>query len=402
MSNSNLVNYVKISPNSNNPRNNSIKKITIHHMAGNLSVEKCGELFSSASREASSNYGIDSDGRVGMYVEECNRSWASSSPLNDNQAITIEVANDICGGNWHVSDAAFDKLIDLCVDICQRNGIESLNFTGDSSGNLTMHRYFAATACPGDYLAGRFPDIADEVNRRLRGETSTDSSSNSSSDLYRVRSSWDDIAGQKGAFKEIDNAKKCAEKNAYNVYDANGNCIYPSDSAVTESTKEPDPAPQPEYNPDILVQVNIGGSSGWLGQMRGSQSDMSNEATGYAGVAGRTIEAVAIQLENAPFILKYAVHTIANGSLGTVSSDDYNLNDSTNGYAGIIGNEIDALIIWLEDTDEYDVEYQVQLLDGRRLSNVYGRNANWGDDIHGYAGIFGKQIERITARIIKK
>ena len=89
MSNSSLVNYTKISPNSNNPRNNKIKKITIHHMAGNLSVESCGNVFQ--NREASSNYGIDSNGRVGMYVEEKNRSWCSSNAANDNQAITIEV-----------------------------------------------------------------------------------------------------------------------------------------------------------------------------------------------------------------------------------------------------------------------------------------------------------------------
>ena len=167
MSYSPLTDVVILSPNCNIPRNNTIQKITIHHMAGNLSVERCGETFLPESREASANYGIDSDGRVGCYVEEENRAWTSSSPDNDHQAITIEVANDEIGGDWHVSDAAFDKLIDLCVDICQRNGIERLNFTGDASGNLTMHSYFTATACPGPYLASRFPDIERLVNERL-------------------------------------------------------------------------------------------------------------------------------------------------------------------------------------------------------------------------------------------
>ena len=112
MSNSSLVNYTKISPYKNSPRNNKIKKITIHHMSGKLSVETCGNIFQ--NRKASSNYGIDSNGRVGMYVEEKDRAWTSSSPSNDNQAVTIEVAND--GGpstNWHVSDKALAKLIDL-------------------------------------------------------------------------------------------------------------------------------------------------------------------------------------------------------------------------------------------------------------------------------------------------
>lgn len=167
MSNSPLVSYTKISPNSNNPRNKPITKITIHHMAGNLSIESCGNIFAKASRKASSNYGIGSDGRIGMYVEEKNRSWCSSSAANDNQAITIEVANDGGAPNWHVSDKALASLIDLCTDICRRNGIVRLNFTGDASGNLTQHNYFAATACPGPYLKSKFQYIADEVNKRL-------------------------------------------------------------------------------------------------------------------------------------------------------------------------------------------------------------------------------------------
>lgn len=167
MSNSPLVSYTKISPNSNNPRNKPITKITIHHMAGNLSIESCGNIFAKASRKASSNYGIGSDGRIGMYVEEKNRSWCSSSAANDNQAITIEVANDGGAPNWHVSDKALASLIDLCTDICLRNGIARLNFTGDASGNLTQHNYFAATACPGPYLKSKFQYIADEVNKRL-------------------------------------------------------------------------------------------------------------------------------------------------------------------------------------------------------------------------------------------
>ena len=173
--NSPLVDYVKISPNSTNPRNQPISVITIHHMAGNLSVEACGNVFSTTDRQASSNYGIGSDGRVGMYVEEANRSWCSSNRENDHKAITIEVANDDTNsGNWHVSDAALSKLIDLCVDICQRNGIPRLNFTGDKTGNLTMHKWFTPTQCPGPYLESKFPYIAEQVNLRLAGTSSNE------------------------------------------------------------------------------------------------------------------------------------------------------------------------------------------------------------------------------------
>ena len=166
MSNSSLVCYTKISPHRTSPRNHKIDKITLHHMASSASIERCGEIFQ--SRQASTNYGIGTDGRVGMYVEEKDRSWASANAANDHRAVTIELAND--GGastNWHVSDTTIEKCIELCVDICQRNDIPYLNFTGDKSGNLTMHKWFYATACPGPYLESKFRYIADEVNKRL-------------------------------------------------------------------------------------------------------------------------------------------------------------------------------------------------------------------------------------------
>ena len=194
MSNSPLVDFTLISPNSTNPRKSKIKKITIHHMAGNLSVESCGNVFQNKSRKASSNYGIGTDGRVGLYVDEKNRAWTSSNADNDNQAVTIEVANDSRSPDWHVSDKALAKLIDLCVDICKRNGIEKLNFTGDKSGNLTMHKYFTATACPGPYLESKFPYIANEVNKRLENVEQPATQNK----LYRV---------QCGAFRNRNNAE---------------------------------------------------------------------------------------------------------------------------------------------------------------------------------------------------
>ena len=178
--NSSLVNYTRISPNKNTTRVHSthnpkgvIDKITIHHCAGKLSVESIGNVFAGADREASANYGIGLDGRVGMYVEEKHRAWTSCSAANDYRAVTIEVANDQTGGNWHVSDKVLNKLVDLCVDICKRNGIKKLNYTGDKNGNLTMHKWFAATVCPGPYLESKFPWIAEQVNKKLSATTST-------------------------------------------------------------------------------------------------------------------------------------------------------------------------------------------------------------------------------------
>lgn len=166
MSNSSLVDYVKISPNKDIMTNKVIKKITIHHMAGNLSVETCGNVFQKKGG-VSTNYGIGTDGRVGLYVDEKDRSFASANRDNDAQAVTMEVANDVIGGNWHVSDKALAKTIELCADICKRNGIEKLIWTGDKTGNLTVHRFFIATACPGEYLMSKMQYIADEVNKLL-------------------------------------------------------------------------------------------------------------------------------------------------------------------------------------------------------------------------------------------
>lgn len=175
MSNSSLVSYTRISPNKTTPRNHKIDTITIHCMAGDLSVESCGNLFAKSSRQASSNYGIDSDGRIAMYVEEKDRSWCSSNKSNDHRAVTIEVAND--GGaetGWHISDKAYNALIALLVDICKRNDIEKLLWKADKSligkvdkQNMTVHRWFAAKACPGDYLYNLHGQIAKEVNEIL-------------------------------------------------------------------------------------------------------------------------------------------------------------------------------------------------------------------------------------------
>ncbi|MFI3325428.1 MAG: N-acetylmuramoyl-L-alanine amidase [Clostridia bacterium] len=190
MSNSNLVTYTKISPYKSSPRTNTIKKITIHHMAGNLSAETCGNVFQSS--KSSANYGVDGSGNVGMYVEESDRSWASSSPTNDHQAVTIEVAN--CGGspNWEISDTALEKTIDLCVDICERNGIEKLNYTSDNTGNLTRHNMFANTTCPGPYLQSQFDYIAQAVNARLSGEVIKEETSSETLEiqLVEVDGSW--------------------------------------------------------------------------------------------------------------------------------------------------------------------------------------------------------------------
>ena len=171
MSNSNLIVYTQISPNRNSPRNQPISKITIHHMAGNMTLQSFGAMVAKTSRQMSSNYAIDSQGNRGLYCPESDRSWCSSSPWNDHRAVTIEVANDGGAPDWHVSDAAIDSLIELCVDICKRNGMTKLEYTGDQTGSLTTHRMFAATECPGPYLLSKIPYIAQQVTAQLQNDT---------------------------------------------------------------------------------------------------------------------------------------------------------------------------------------------------------------------------------------
>lgn len=168
MSNSNLVSYTRPSPNCSSRDGHKIERISIHHMAGNLSVETCGNVFANPERKASSQYGIDTIGRVGLYVDEAKRSWCTSSKYNDQRAVTIEVANSTIGGNWECSDAAINTLIMLCIDICKRNGIPKLVYTGDpNTGNLTIHSMYAATLCPGPYLKTKLEYITNAVNKAL-------------------------------------------------------------------------------------------------------------------------------------------------------------------------------------------------------------------------------------------
>lgn len=226
MSNSSLVNYTKISPNKTSPRNHTIDTITIHCMAGNLSVETCGDVFAPTSRQASSNYGIGSDGRIGMYVEEKDRSWCSSSSSNDHRAVTIEVAND--GGEdtgWHVSDKAYNALINLVTDICKRNGIKKLLWKGDKSligqvdkQNMTVHRWFAAKACPGDYLYNKHSDIANKVNAKL-GATTEDPVTTS----YLVRVTADALNIRSGPGTSYAITGCIRDKGVYTIVQTSGN-----------------------------------------------------------------------------------------------------------------------------------------------------------------------------------
>ena len=170
--NSPLIVHTNLSPNYNK-RRKKIDTITPHVIVGHASLKSLGQWFAKRSAQCSSNYGIDDAGSIGMFVEEKNRSWCTSSPANDHRAITIEIASD-ASHPYAITHGAQQGLINLCVDVCKRNNIPKLLWKADKNligkidqQNISVHRWFAAKACPGDYVYNRLGQIADEVNKIL-------------------------------------------------------------------------------------------------------------------------------------------------------------------------------------------------------------------------------------------
>lgn len=179
--NSSLVSYTLLSPNNSGTRTHAIDRITPHCVVGQCSVETLGALFAQSSRQASCQYGIGADGRIGLYVPESKRSWCSSSNANDQRAVTIECASDTTAP-YAFRDVVYQSLIKLCVDICKRNGKTKLIWFGDKAKTLaytpasnemilTVHRWFANKSCPGDWMYARMGDLASKVTAQLQGST---------------------------------------------------------------------------------------------------------------------------------------------------------------------------------------------------------------------------------------
>lgn len=290
MSNSSLAVYTKISPNSE-PRVYPITKITIHHMAGNSTIEGCGDWFAKSSTKASANYGIGTDGRIALYVDEQNRAWTSSDWENDHRAVTIEVANDGGKPDWHVSDKALASLINLCVDICKRNGIEKLNYTGDKNGNLTRHNMFIATTCPGPYLQSKFPYIAEEVNKRL---------SATPKNLYRVT---------------IEGLTKSQADNLAQTYtntDVTVRVEAMNEAKPTPIVPEPTPVvPDTPWTPSVGDIVMFNG---------GTHYSNANAATGSKAVAGQARISKIVSSAKHPYSL---IRTGKTGPYGWVDAGTF-------------------------------------------------------------------------------
>ena len=208
--NSPLVSCTKLSPNHSGQRTHAIDRITPHCVVGQLSAEAIGNTFASTVKQASCNYGIGVDGQVVMCCEEKNRSWCSSSRENDQRAVTIECASDV-SHPYAFNSIVYDKLIELCVDICKRNGKKKLLWFGNKTNALkykpksdemviTVHRWFANKSCPGDWLYNRLGDVAAKVTSKLNDKPTSDSNvakvnvgPHDMLELYKVKVSINDL-----------------------------------------------------------------------------------------------------------------------------------------------------------------------------------------------------------------
>lgn len=326
MSNSSLVTYTKLSPNCNKPRNHAIDTITIHVFVGQVTAEEgCNAkkfVKYNPFTGSSCNYVVGHDGSIGLCVEEANRSWCTSNRANDHRAITIEVASDTTHP-YVVTNKAYDALIKLVADICERNNIKRLLWRGDKKlkgkveqQNMTVHRWYANKACPGEYLYSRHSDIAAKVNKLLGVEEN---------DLHVTYKAY--------AGKWWSEIVDCNDDNSY----------------------------------------------------------------GYAGVQGKNMTSLMAKADKGT--LRYRVHLQKeNRWLGWVTG--YDAKDKRNGYAGNIGQAIDAVQMELTGADGYEIQYRVSPASSKGWYGWCTGLTNAAGD--GYAGVFGKPIDCIQMKVVKK
>nr|DAV05939.1 MAG TPA: N-acetylmuramoyl-L-alanine amidase [Caudoviricetes sp.] len=319
MSNSKLVNYTKLSPNHSGARTHSIDRITPHCVVGQCSVETLGNIFMDADREASCNYGIGADGRVLLCVDEENRSWCSSSNSNDQRAVTIECASEL-KHPYAFNEKVYNKLVELCVDICKRNGKKKLLWINDKNKALnystksdemllTVHRWFDDKACPGDWLYNRLGNLAKSVTEQLGGKVEKPTLT------YRVYADgkW---------YSEVKGLSNVAGRKKQAI------------SAVAVKVSKG----------DIRYRVHLLNGD-WLPWVDGY--DIKDDINGYAGIKGKVIDGLQVEFEG---VGDYkATYRVRMQGEKRFLGWQYNGEKDTkqDGYAGIIGGKIDGLQITL-------------------------------------------------------
>lgn len=318
MSNSKLVNYTKLSPNHSGTRTHSIDRITPHCVVGQCSVETLGSIFASASKEASCNYGIGHDGRVLLCVDEGNRSWCSSSNSNDQRAVTIECASEL-KHPYAFNDKVYNKLVELCVDICKRNGKKKLLWINDKNKALnystksdemllTVHRWFDDKSCPGDWLYNRLGNLAKSVTKQLGGKVEKPTLT------YRVYADGKWYSEVKGLSNIAGRSKQAISAIALKV--SKGNI---------------------RYRVHLL-------NGDWLPWVTGY--NISDSKNGYAGIKGKVIDGLQVEFEGVgDYKATYRVRKQGAGFWDWQHNTEKN--SEQDGYAGLLDTKIDGVQITL-------------------------------------------------------
>lgn len=318
MSNSKLVNYTKLSPNHSGTRTHSIDRITPHCVVGQCSVETLGNIFMNKKSEASCNYGIGTDGRVLLCVDEDNRSWCSSSNSNDQRAVTIECASEL-KHPYAFNDKVYNKLVELCVDICKRNGKKKLLWINDKNKALnystksdemllTVHRWFDNKSCPGDWLYNRLGNLAKQVTKQLGGKVEKPTLT------YRVYADGKWYSEVKGLSNIAGRKKQAISAVAVKV--SKGNI---------------------KYRVHLL-------NGDWLDWVDGY--DINDSNNGYAGIKGKVIDAIQVEFSGVgDYKATYRVRKQGAGFWDWQHNTEKDSNQD--GYAGLFGAKIDGLQITL-------------------------------------------------------
>ena len=345
MSNSSLVNCTVMSPNKNSPRSHRIDRITPHCVVGQLSAESIGGCFTSRGRQASCNYGIGSDGRIVLVVDEKDRSWCSSSPANDHRAVTIECASDR-SEPYAMNGKVYDTLVRLCADICRRNGIRRLLWLGSKEATLsytpkndeaalTAHRWFANKSCPGDWLYSRYGDLAIRVNALL---------------------------GSSGGMVNRPEAS-------------------PSPAAPSTSAK----------SGDVVYQAFAAGK--WWDYV----TNWGSGTEGYAGVIGKALSALRAYVKGDAKVvgyLEYRLHKLGGGYFNW--QRDREMDKNGENFAGDCRNQFDGLQMRLVGVAGKKVRYRVHVIGKGWLGWIEG----YGSGDNGYAGWYGYPIDAVQIEIV--
>lgn len=322
MSNSKLVNYTKLSPNHSGARTHSIDRITPHCVVGQCSVETLGNIFMDTNREASCNYGIGTDGRVLLCVDEGNRSWCSSSNSNDQRAVTIECASETYHP-YEMNSNVYNSLVKLCVDICKRNDKKKLLWFNDKNKTLnyspksdemiiTVHRWFDNKACPGDWLYNRLGNLAKSVTDKLSGKVNKVEKPTLTYRVYADGKWYNEV---KGLSNIAGRAKQAISGVAVKVSEGNL-----------------------RYRVHLL-------NGDWLPWVDGY--DIEDDINGYAGIKGKVIDGLQVEFEG---VGDYkATYRVRKQCKDKFLPYQHNTEKDTeqDGYAGVIGYKIDGLQITL-------------------------------------------------------